>query len=77
MTAATEWVPVAEAKPELHNQVLIAFVGGAGFVADVACYLGPLPGGGDRWILADISLDSSQISHWAEIVAPGDEVKVA
>ena len=66
MSAAGEWTPVSK-KPPLHNQVLVRLRGGVGFTADVACYIGRDDEGNDRWILADVTLDSRQITHWAEL----------
>ncbi len=67
MTAAGSWVPIAE-RPPLHTQVLVRLKGGTGFVADVACYAGLQPDGEDRWLLADVRLESRQITHWAPLI---------
>lgn len=70
MSAAGEWIALGDEMPKLHNQVLVRLRGGAGFVADVACYIGKQDEGGkqiDRWILADVRLESRQITHWAEL----------
>ena len=70
MTAAGPWIALPE-KPPLHTQVLVRLRGGVGFSADVACYAGKFerPEGGmeERWILADVRLESRQITHWAEL----------
>lgn len=66
MTAAGPWMPVGK-KPPVHTQVLVRLRGGAGFTADVACYTGRTPEGEERWILADVRLESRQITHWAEL----------
>jgi hypothetical protein len=71
MAAAGPWIALSEQMPPLHNQVLVRLRGGAGFVADVACYIGKQDDGTgkqlERWILADVSLQSRQITHWAEL----------
>jgi hypothetical protein len=60
--------------PPLHQQVLVALKGGAGFIADVACYIGEQDDGAgrkvDRWILADVRLETRQITHWKPITEP-------
>jgi hypothetical protein len=68
MSAAGNWIALSDRKPGHDTQVLVSLKGGAGFVADVACYVGMQPDGEDRWILADVRLESRQISHWAEIL---------
>jgi hypothetical protein len=62
-----EWVKVSQEKPPLHVQVLIKWRESIGDVCDVACYLGKTPDGDDRWICADVSVDTRQILEWAHI----------
>lgn len=74
------WRDTKALKPPLHNQVLVEIKGGPGPVYDVACYIGKVAveGGGmeDRWILADVRLETKQIVRWAEI-EPYEEEKNA
>lgn len=78
MYAASPWHDLPE-KPPLHLGVLVELkrLGIAG-ICDVACYAGQfqVEGGGteDRWILADVRLDSRQIKRWAYIYVP-DAIK--
>lgn len=72
---AGEWKRVADILPPLHRQVLIRLRESAGGdVCDVATYVGEyqLPEGGkeSRWLLADIRLDSRQITDWAFFRSP-------
>jgi hypothetical protein len=70
----SRWRLVRDEMPPLHNQVLVSLKGGPGFVADVACYIGKQDDGTgkqiDRWILADVRLETRQISHWKPITEP-------
>ena len=62
------WTKPSKGKPPVDQQVLVRLtdcVGGE--VCDVACYVGKQDDGEDRWILADIRLDSRQIAEWAYI----------
>lgn len=72
-----EWIDMP-AKPPLHQQVLVELQEGAGQICDVACYIGRVDEQ-DRWILADVNLDSRQIKRWAHIYPkpPRSEVKKA
>jgi hypothetical protein len=74
-----EWQDVTKIKPDLHQQVLVELREGAGQVCDVACYVGKQADGEDRWILADIRLDSRQIVRWANIYPkpPRDDIAKA
>lgn len=69
--SVSDWHLPAKRMPPLHNQVLIELREGVGAVHDVACYLGkhPVEGGGteDRWLCADVRLDTRQIKRWAFI----------
>lgn len=67
MSAAGPWIARGDAMPPLHTSVLVRLRGGAGFAADVACYVGKQPDGKERWILADVRLESRQVTHWAEL----------
>lgn len=77
------WKLPADEMPPLHNQVLVELREGAGQVCDVACYIGrfDIDGGGteDRWILADVRLDTRQIKRWAHIYPspPKSEIDAA
>lgn len=42
-------------------------------VFDVAAFHGVMPDGERRWILADIRLNNSLITHWSYIDFPEDE----
>src|SRR5690242_7986535 len=70
----SRWRTIKEEMPPLHTQVLVALKGGVGFVADVACYTGTYEDSAgkkfDRWILADVSLETRQITHWKPITEP-------
>jgi hypothetical protein len=55
--------------PPLHKSVLVLLNGGPGPVYDVACYAGCYDDG-DRWILADVSLDTRQIAYWQNLQRP-------
>lgn len=72
MVARSPWHLPAQKMPPLHNQVLVELREGPGSVYDVACYIGKVQvdGGGteDRWILADVRLDTRQIRRWASIL---------
>lgn len=76
MYAAGLWIDLPK-KPPLHQQVLVQLKAMSGDVCDVACYAGEyqLPEGGkeERWILADVRLESKQIKRWAFIRVP-DEI---
>lgn len=65
------WKLPSAGMPPLHQQVLIELREGPGSVCDVACYIGKhqVEGGGmeDRWVLADVRLDTKQIKRWAHI----------
>lgn len=64
------WFNVAT-KPPLHSQVLIELRTSVGPIYDVACYIGSQDDGEggkvERWILADVRLESRQIKRWAAI----------
>lgn len=66
--AAGGWISVRKRKPPLHTSVLARIVGGAGSTFDVVCYLGKQPDGSERWVLSDVFLQETRISHWATIL---------
>lgn len=74
------WLLPADKMPPLHRQILVEMKEGVGTVCDVACYIGKQPGGGgrveDRWILADVRLETRQIKRWAFIYPepPADRI---
>lgn len=72
--SAMRWRKPSDEMPPLHNQVLVSIKGGPGFVADVACYIGKQDDGSgkqiDRWILAEVRLETRQITHWKPIEEP-------
>lgn len=73
------WTKPSKAKPPADQQVLIRLtdcVGGE--VCDVGCYVGKQLDGEDRWILADIRIDTRQIAEWAYIypTPPKSELKI-
>jgi hypothetical protein len=76
MTVAQEWVEMPKLPP-LHVGVLVQLTYAPGFVCDVACYVGkyqrPEGGAEERWILADVRLESHQIKRWALLNDPEDE----
>lgn len=62
------WTKPNKALPPPDQQVLVRLVDSVGGeVCDVACYVGKQTDGEDRWILADIRLDTRQITEWAFI----------
>lgn len=66
--AESVWTKPSKALPPRDQQVLIRLVDSVGGeVCDVACYVGKQTDGEDRWILADIRLDTRQIAEWAFI----------
>jgi len=75
LAAAGPWVSLKEKHPPLHTQVLVRQKDAPGFVADVACFVGQQPSGELRWIMADIRLESRQLTHWAELFDVPDEVE--
>jgi hypothetical protein len=64
-----KWRDPAKEMPPLHKSVLVLLRGGAGSVYDVACYAGAYEDG-DRWILADVRLDTRQIAYWQNLQRP-------
>jgi hypothetical protein len=72
----SDWVKTTKSMPPPHQQVLIRLrESPGGEVCDVACYVGKLPDGEDRWILADVRLDTRQIVEWAHIFpTPPDDM---
>lgn len=70
MTVWTKLTPKGP-RPPVDTGVLIRIIG-AGPVYDVACYIGKNAAGEERWILADVTLDPSAITHWAMIEEPDD-----
>lgn len=69
---AGAWQEVAKVKPPPHQQVLVELREGPGQVYDVACYVGKQADGEDRWILADVRLESKQLVRWQHIVGADD-----
>ncbi len=62
------WTKPSKSMPPPDQQVLVRLVDSVGGeVCDVACYVGKQTDGEDRWILADIRLDTRQIAEWAFI----------
>jgi hypothetical protein len=80
-TLSESWFLPAKQMPPKDQQVLIELKDGVGQVCDVAVYAGkfPVEGGGteDRWICADVRLDTRQIKRWAHIYPqpPADVLK--
>lgn len=63
-----EWTKTSKAMPPPNQQVLVRLIDSVGGeVCDVACYVGKQSDGEDRWILADVRLDTRQIAEWAFI----------
>lgn len=82
MMSILNWMSPTDAMPPMHKQVLVALrggVGGSGEVCDVACYIGKQDDGSgkavDRWILADVRLETRQIAYWAEFQTPAALLK--
>jgi hypothetical protein len=59
-----KWRDPRREKPPLHKSVIVLLKNGVGTTYDVACYAGLQPEGEDRWILADVRLDTKQIAYW-------------
>jgi len=65
-----EWIALTKRQlPPLHQGVLIRTIG-AGPTYDVACYIGRNPKGDHAWIMSDISIDHTRITHYALINEP-------
>jgi hypothetical protein len=66
------WYSIKSKTPPTDRSVLVRHKDAAGEAFDVAMYVGRQADGEDRWVLADIRLDTRQISHWCEVPAfPG------
>jgi hypothetical protein len=74
--AGLKWRETRKEMPPLHTQVLVALRAGFNYVCDVACYIGSQDNGSgkqvDRWILADVFLETRQITYWAPIQSPSE-----
>jgi hypothetical protein len=64
-----KWRSPSVEMPPLHKSVLVLLKGGPGPVHDVACYAGRHDDE-DRWILADVRLDTRQIAYWQNLQRP-------
>lgn len=74
-----EWTKTSKAMPPPNQQVLVRLIDSVGGeVCDVACYVGKQSDGEDRWILADVRLDTRQIAEWAFIIPkpPKNEIGI-
>lgn len=66
-----KWRKPSSELPPLHKSVLVLLRGGVGPTFDVACYAGRYDDG-DRWLLADVRLDTRQIAYWQNLQRPPD-----
>ncbi len=72
LSIITEWFDLKKVSPIPRRSYLIASKT-VGTVMDVAFFEGPKPSGGLWWILGDIELSSSSITHFAALNEPNDE----